>query len=342
MLRAGALAAPMRFVEERTVGPSLGQDNINACILSMQLGMTLVLLFTLFYYRIFGVAASLALGTNIVLLVAIMSILSATLTLPGIAGIVLTVGMAIDANVLIFSRIKEELKQGTEPLQAIDQGYDKAFLTILDANLTTLLVAVILYSLGTGPIKGFSVTLSIGILTSMFTAILGTRVGSKINFGLESEIKDGNVISIQNIPDGTIVCNVEKHFGDGGALIKSAGGNATVFTHTEKGVTLKLASGKFTTLNPKNRAMIGTLAGGGVGDRPFMRAGVKWRRFRSKGQKYPIVRGVAQAAYVHPHGGGRHQHVGQSSTVSRNAPPGAKVGSIAARNTGRARSKERK
>ena len=175
LLRAGALAAPMRFVEERTVGPSLGQDNINAGILSMQLGMTLVLLFTLFYYRIFGVAASLALGTNIVLLVAIMSILSATLTLPGIAGIVLTVGMAIDANVLIFSRIREELKQGTEPLQAIDQGYDKAFLTILDANLTTLLVAVILYSLGTGPIKGFSVTLSIGILTSMFTAIIGTR-----------------------------------------------------------------------------------------------------------------------------------------------------------------------
>ena len=175
LLRAGALAAPMRFVEERTVGPSLGQDNINAGILSMQLGMTLVLLFTLFYYRVFGVAASLALGTNIILLVAIMSILSATLTLPGIAGIVLTVGMAIDANVLIFSRIKEELKQGTEPLQAIDQGYDKAFLTILDANLTTLLVAVILYSLGTGPIKGFSVTLSIGILTSMFTAILGTR-----------------------------------------------------------------------------------------------------------------------------------------------------------------------
>jgi len=175
LLRAGALAAPMSFVEERTVGPSLGQDNINAGILSMELGMALVLLFTLFYYRIFGVAASLALGTNIVLLVAIMSILSATLTLPGIAGIVLTVGMAIDANVLIFSRIKEELKAGTEPLQAIDQGYDKAFTTIFDANLTTLLVAVILYSLGTGPIKGFSITLSIGILTSMFTAILGTR-----------------------------------------------------------------------------------------------------------------------------------------------------------------------
>ena len=175
LLRAGALAAPMRFVEERTVGPSLGEDNINAGILSMEIGMALVLIFTLFYYRIFGVAACLALGTNIVLLVAIMSILSATLTLPGIAGIVLTVGMAVDANVLIFSRIKEELNQGTDPLQAIDQGYDKAFSTIFDANITTLLVAVILYSLGTGPIKGFSITLSIGILTSMFTAILGTR-----------------------------------------------------------------------------------------------------------------------------------------------------------------------
>ena len=116
--------------------------------------------------------------------------------------------------------------------------------------------------------------------TSLIPAVLGTKVGSKINFSLSAEVIDGNVISIQNIPDGTTVCNVEKHFGDGGALIKSAGGNATVFAHTEKGVTLKLASGKFTTLNPKNRAMIGTLAGGGVGDRPFMRAGIKWRRFR--------------------------------------------------------------
>ena len=135
----------------------------------------LVLLFTLFYYRIFGLAASLALSANVVLIVAVMSILSASLTLPGIAGIVLTVGMAIDANVLIFSRIKEELKLGTDPLQAIDAGYDKAFLTIWDANVTTLIVAIILYSFGTGPIKGFSITLSVGILTSMFTAILGTR-----------------------------------------------------------------------------------------------------------------------------------------------------------------------
>ncbi len=177
---------------------------------------------------------------------------------------------------------------------------------------------------------------------SFIPAVLGTKVGSKIQFGLDADISDGNVISVQNIPDGTIVCNVEKHFGDGGSLIKSAGTNATVFSHGPDGVTIKLPSGKFSTINPKNRAMIGTLAGGGVGDRPYMRAGVRWRRCRSKGQKYPIVRGVAQAAYVHPHGGGRHQHVGQSSTVSRNAPPGAKVGSIAARKTGRARIKERK
>jgi large subunit ribosomal protein L2 len=176
---------------------------------------------------------------------------------------------------------------------------------------------------------------------SYMPAVIGTKIGSKIQFGLEAEIKNGNVISVQNIPDGTIVCNVEKYFGDGGSIIKSAGTNATVFSHGPDGVTIKLPSGKFTTINPKNRAMIGTLAGGGVEERPYMRAGVKWRRFRSKGKKYPIVRGVAQAAYVHPHGGGRHQHVGQSSTVSRNAPPGAKVGSIAARKTGRARMKDR-
>ena len=177
---------------------------------------------------------------------------------------------------------------------------------------------------------------------SFIPAPLGTRVGQRISFGLNSEIIDGNVISIQNIPDGTIVCNVEKQFGDGGSFIKTAGADATVFSHADYGVILKLASGKFKKLNPKNRAMIGTLAGGGVEDRPFMRAGVKMMRFKSKGQKYPIVRGVAQAAYVHPHGGGRHQHVGQSSTVSRDTPPGAKVGSIAAKKTGRARIKERK
>ena len=178
--------------------------------------------------------------------------------------------------------------------------------------------------------------------TSFLPAFLGAKVGSHIQFGLKSKINDGNVISIQNIPDGTTVCNIEKQFGDGGSFMKSAGTSATVFAHEDNGVTIKIRDGKFTKLNPKNRAMIGTLAGGGVGDRPLMRAGVAWRRFKSKGKKYPIVRGVAQAAYVHPHGGGRHQHVGQSSTVSRNAPPGAKVGSIAARKTGRARIKERK
>ncbi len=177
---------------------------------------------------------------------------------------------------------------------------------------------------------------------SHIPAILGTKVGTKIQFGLKSKIQDGNVISIQNIPDGTIVCNVENHFGDGGAIVKSAGTSATIFSHGEDGVTVKLPSGKFTTLNPQNRAMIGVLAGGGAGERPLMSAGGTWRKFRSRGRKFPIVRGVAQAAYVHPHGGGRHQHVGQSSTVSRNAPPGAKVGSIAARKTGRARIKERK
>jgi len=177
---------------------------------------------------------------------------------------------------------------------------------------------------------------------SYFPAVIGTKVGSIIQFGLEAKISDGNVISVQNIPDGSIVCNVEKNFGDGGSIIKSAGTYGTIFSHGPDGVTIKLPSRKFTTVNPKSRAMIGTLAGGGITERPLMRAGEKWRRFRSKGRKYPIVRGVAQAAYVHPHGGGRHQHVGQSSTVSRNAPPGAKVGSIAARKTGRARIKDRK
>jgi preprotein translocase subunit SecD len=189
LLRAGALAAPMTFVEERTVGPSLGADNIQAGIFSMQLGLFLVLGFILFYYRVFGIAASLALTFNIVLLVAIMSILSATLTLPGIAGIVLTVGMAVDANVLIFSRIREELKKGREPLDAIDAGYNRAFLTIWDANVTTLIVAVILLSYGTGPVKGFAITLSIGIITSMFTAIMGTRAFVNLIYGSKKDLE---------------------------------------------------------------------------------------------------------------------------------------------------------
>ena len=189
LLRAGALAAPMTFVEERTVGPSLGLDNIKAGVFSMQLGLFLVLSFILFYYRVFGVAASLALTFNIVLLVAIMSTLSATLTLPGIAGIVLTVGMAVDANVLIFSRIREELNRGRAPLDAIDAGYNRAFLTIWDANVTTLIVAVILLSYGTGPVKGFAITLSIGIITSMFTAIMGTRAFVNLIYGSKKNLE---------------------------------------------------------------------------------------------------------------------------------------------------------
>ena len=175
LLRAGALAADMFIAEERTVGASLGQENIDLGAFSVSVGLGLVLVFMLVYYKVFGIAANIALLTNLVLLVAVMSSLSATLTLPGIAGIVLTVGMAVDANVLIFSRIKEELKNNLPPQQAIHAGFERAFVTILDANLTTLIVAVILYSIGTGSIKGFAVTLSIGIMTSMFTAIMGTR-----------------------------------------------------------------------------------------------------------------------------------------------------------------------
>ena len=175
MLRAGALAAPITFVEERTVGPSLGAENIQLGMQSLQLGLALVVLFMLAYYRVFGVIAVVALSANLVLLVAVMSMLSATLTLPGIAGIVLTVGMAVDANVLIFARIREELASGTSNQLAIHSGFERAVTTILDANITTLIVAIILYAVGTGPIKGFAVTLSVGIITSMFTAILGTR-----------------------------------------------------------------------------------------------------------------------------------------------------------------------
>ncbi len=175
LLRAGALAAPMEFVEESTVGPSLGAENIRLGVQSLILGLSLVLIFMVVYYKIFGLFANIAVIFNLILITAIMSILSATLTLPGIAGIVLTVGMAVDANVLIFSRIREELKNNSRATDAIIAGYDRAFVTILDANITTLIVAVILYAIGTGPIKGFAITLSIGIVTSMFTSILGTR-----------------------------------------------------------------------------------------------------------------------------------------------------------------------
>jgi len=183
LLRAGALAADMFIAEERTVGASLGAENIKLGAFSVSVGLGLVVLFMLVYYKSFGLAANLALTANLVLLVAVMSSLSATLTLPGIAGIVLTVGMAVDANVLIFSRIKEELKKGMPSQQAINAGFERAFVTILDANLTTLIVAVILYSIGTGSVKGFAVTLSIGILTSMFTAILGTRAIVNLMYG---------------------------------------------------------------------------------------------------------------------------------------------------------------
>lgn len=183
MLRAGALAAPISFVEERTVGPSLGAENIELGVKSVQLGLALVVLFMVLYYRVFGIAAVVALSCNLVLLIACMSLLGATLTLPGIAGIVLTVGMAVDANVLIFSRIREELNAGSSAQMAIHKGYEQALSTILDANITTLIVAVILYAVGTGPIKGFAVTLSLGILTSMFTAILGTRALINAKYG---------------------------------------------------------------------------------------------------------------------------------------------------------------
>jgi preprotein translocase subunit SecD len=183
LLRAGALAADMFIAEERTVGASLGKDNIRLGAISVATGLGLVLIFMLFYYKAFGLAANLALSANLVLLVAVMSSLSATLTLPGIAGIVLTVGMAVDANVLIFSRIREELKNRMSPQAAINAGFERAFVTIMDANLTTLLVAVILYSIGTGPVKGFAVTLSIGIITSMFTAIMGTRAIVNLMYG---------------------------------------------------------------------------------------------------------------------------------------------------------------
>jgi preprotein translocase subunit SecD len=183
LLRAGALAAPIYFVEERTVGPSLGQQNIDLGVSSVQIGLALVLLFMVAFYKGFGLIANIALTLNLALLVAVMSMLSATLTLPGIAGIVLTVGMAVDANVLIFSRIKEELKNGLPPQSAINAGYQQAFSTIFDANTTTLLVAVILFAVGTGPVKGFAVTLSIGILTSMFTAIMVTRALVNLVYG---------------------------------------------------------------------------------------------------------------------------------------------------------------
>ncbi len=183
VLRSGALAAPIQIIEERTVGPSLGKQNIEQGFLSTVIGFVAVLIFTAMYYRVFGLIADLALAFNLVMIVAILSLLQATLTLPGIAGIVLTIGMAVDANVLIYERIREELRNGNSPQASIQAGFEKAFGTIADANITTLIAAVVLLAYGTGPIKGFAVTLSIGILTSMFTAIMGSRAIVNLIYG---------------------------------------------------------------------------------------------------------------------------------------------------------------
>ena len=189
LLRAGALAAPMQIIEERTVGPSLGQDNIDQGFRSVMIGFALVLVVMAIYYKVFGLVANIALTANLVLIVALLSMLGATLTLPGIAGIVLTVGMAVDANVLIYERIREELRNGNSPQAAIRSGYEKAFSTIADANVTTLIAAVVLFLFGTGPIKGFAVTLSLGIVTSMFTAIVGTRGIVHLIYGRKKRIQ---------------------------------------------------------------------------------------------------------------------------------------------------------
>ena len=183
LLRAGALAAPMDIVEERTVGPSLGKENIEQGFVSVAIGFVVVLVFMAIWYRAFGLVADLALAVNLVLVVALLSMFQATLTMPGIAGIVLTVGMAVDANVLIFERIREEIRNGNSPQASINAGYGKAIMTIADANITTLLAATVLFAFGTGPIKGFAVTLSLGIVTSMFTAILGTRAVINLIYG---------------------------------------------------------------------------------------------------------------------------------------------------------------
>ncbi len=188
-LRSGALSAPIEIVREKTIGPSLGKDNIDKGFKSVMIGFVLVLLFMLIYYRMFGVVANIALMFNVVLIVAVLSMFGATLTLPGIAGIVLTVGMAVDANVLIFERIKEELALGNTPQGSIKAGYDKALSTIADANITTFIAAIVLFAFGTGPIKGFAVTLSIGIMTSMFTAIMVTRAIVNKIYGSKTKLK---------------------------------------------------------------------------------------------------------------------------------------------------------
>jgi preprotein translocase subunit SecD len=190
LLRAGALAAPVEIVEERTVGPSLGADNIRQGFQAAVLGLALVMVFMIFYYRVFGFFAIAALILNIVLIIAGLSILQATLTMPGIAGMVLTMGIAVDANVLIYERIREELRDGETPLAAIEAGYNRAFLTIADANITVLIGTVVLFALGAGPVKGFAVTLGLGILTSQFTSIVGTRSLAYLVFAKRNKLND--------------------------------------------------------------------------------------------------------------------------------------------------------
>ena len=189
LLRAGALAAPMEIVEERTVGPSLGKDNVEQGFKAVVIGFILVLVFMAAYYKVFGLVSNLALFANLVLLVSLLSMLGATLTMPGIAGIVLTIGMAVDANVLIYERIREELRNGNTPQSSIRAGYEKAFSTIADANITTLIAAFVLFLFGTGPVKGFAVTLSLGIVTSMFTAIMGTRAVINLIYGGKKRVR---------------------------------------------------------------------------------------------------------------------------------------------------------
>lgn len=190
LLKAGALVAPVDIIEERTVGPSLGADNIRQGWQAAILGLALVAVFMMFYYRVFGIFAILALSLNLLILVACLSLLQATLSMPGIAGIVLTMGIAVDANVLIYERIREELRDGLKPHAAIEAGYDRAFLTIADANVTTLVATLVLFALGTGPVKGFAVTLTIGILASQFTAIVGTRALAHLVFARKARMTD--------------------------------------------------------------------------------------------------------------------------------------------------------
>jgi preprotein translocase subunit SecD len=189
LLRAGSLAAPLYIVEQRTVGPSLGQDNITRGVRALLIGLAATLGFMLFYYKGFGLVANIVLLSNVVLLAALLSLLQASLTLPGIAGIVLTVGMAVDANILIFERIREELRNGMSPHAAINAGFDKAFSAIADANVTTLIAGIVLFTFGSGPVRGFAVVLCLGIITSMFTAVVGGRALVHVIWGRKRKLE---------------------------------------------------------------------------------------------------------------------------------------------------------